>query len=220
MAELREDSDELVRRITESFLAYRELMVEYMPLAETPDERPRPRLQLRLSGQHLLTTAADALDRVNAWSGAPSAGWRSSCPGAVRRGRGCAIMFGTSYIWARRPSSICTPPSSCWAPATRSWSTAMCGSTSLRQHGTARGRRWSTSSHGPLPRPHLPRHPLVTWRFTANSWASARGPLSVGGIPASLPAQDPHPGLRASRPDPGPEPALRSIVRLRGAGHP
>jgi TRAP-type mannitol/chloroaromatic compound transport system substrate-binding protein len=34
MAELREDSDELVRRITESFLDYRELMVEYMPFAD------------------------------------------------------------------------------------------------------------------------------------------------------------------------------------------
>jgi TRAP-type mannitol/chloroaromatic compound transport system substrate-binding protein len=34
MAELREDSDELVRRITESFLDYRELMVEYMPYAD------------------------------------------------------------------------------------------------------------------------------------------------------------------------------------------
>lgn len=35
VAELREDSDELVRRITESFLDYRELMVEYMPYSES-----------------------------------------------------------------------------------------------------------------------------------------------------------------------------------------
>ncbi len=34
IAELREDSDELVRRITESFLEYRALMVEYMTYAD------------------------------------------------------------------------------------------------------------------------------------------------------------------------------------------
>lgn len=35
IAELRADDDELVRRITESFLEYRRLMVEYMPYAES-----------------------------------------------------------------------------------------------------------------------------------------------------------------------------------------
>lgn len=35
VAELREDSDELVRRITESFLEYRLLMAEYMPYADS-----------------------------------------------------------------------------------------------------------------------------------------------------------------------------------------
>ena len=35
ISELRQDSDELVRRITESFLEYRKLMVEYMPHAES-----------------------------------------------------------------------------------------------------------------------------------------------------------------------------------------
>lgn len=34
IAEMREDSDELVRRITESFLEYRGLMTEYMPYAD------------------------------------------------------------------------------------------------------------------------------------------------------------------------------------------
>ena len=34
IAELRADEDELVKRITESFLAYRKLMREYMPYAD------------------------------------------------------------------------------------------------------------------------------------------------------------------------------------------
>jgi hypothetical protein len=34
MAELREDSDELVQRIVESFLAYRESVSEYMVYAD------------------------------------------------------------------------------------------------------------------------------------------------------------------------------------------
>jgi hypothetical protein len=35
IAELREDSDELVRRITESYLEYRALMMGYMPYADS-----------------------------------------------------------------------------------------------------------------------------------------------------------------------------------------
>jgi hypothetical protein len=34
IADLRADEDELVKRITESFLAYRKLMREYMPYAD------------------------------------------------------------------------------------------------------------------------------------------------------------------------------------------
>jgi TRAP-type mannitol/chloroaromatic compound transport system substrate-binding protein len=183
---------------------------------QRPDERPRARLQLRLTG--LLETTAGALDRVNAWVGAPCAGWRSSCCWRSSRSSCCATSSARAISGAPRPSSTCTPPSSCWAPATRSWSTAMSGSTSSTAASGRRGQAWVNLVGTIL---FLVPTCLVilwfTWRFTANSWAIREGPLSVGGIPAAFLLKSLIPAFAVLLLIQGASLALRSIIRLRQA---
>lgn len=169
----------------------------------------------------MLTTAADALDRVNAWVGR-AVRWLAlllllaQFAVVVLR-----YMFGTSYIWGTETVLYLHA------------ALFMLGAGyTLLVDGHVRVDIFY-GSMGPRGKALVDLVGTVlflvptclvilwfTWRFTANSWAIREGPLSVGGIPASFLLKTLIPAFALLVLIQGLSLALRSIVRLRGAGHP
>lgn len=166
----------------------------------------------------MLSTAADALDQVNAWVGRVVRWLALLLMLAQFAVVVLRYMFGTSYIWGTETVLYLHAALFMLAAG---YTLLIDGHVrvdiiygSLGERGQAIINLLGTLVF------LLPTCIVLlwfTWRFTANSWAIREGPLSVGGIPAAFILKTLIPAFALLLFTQGVSLALRSIVRLRSA---
>ena len=237
MDELLADSDELVVRIAESFLEYRNLMVEYMSHSETAAARgARARLQLRRrqlnrwrqAWQHACRRLTECRhDAHRRWTGQhqPRHGCggdvAGACDGAAAvhpRPLALCIRHHLDLLERGRPLSSCDDLHA-GGPAIR------CGRNGhvrvdifYARLSPRRQAAIDIFGHLALLAPALIMLLYWSWPMVERSWAIREGPISVGGIPAAFLLKSLVPAFCILLLVQGTSALIRDLIRLREGG--